>query len=291
MKPTTSITLAVLLALGIAAAPVRAGEPQGRDDDHARHAQNRTPPRSGQERSGRPAVASAVPRGEHAQPRQAAAPAPRVQQHEQASPSAPRIDRRQENRAVPRASVFGAPRSDDLHAHDHGRYGSSGYYYGDHGYYEHNHGRTVIVAPGLDPSYSYGYRPYHPYHPYYAFRPRFRIGFGVFIGYPVAYPYAIYPSPARVYGYYPPPGTVSVAPSYASYGGVSLEIGPPDADVYVDGAYVGRAEDFGPTEPPLTMLPGRHRIELAAPGYETLAFDVDVVPGEVVPYQGALRPY
>ncbi|MGE5243909.1 MAG: PEGA domain-containing protein [Betaproteobacteria bacterium] len=181
-------------------------------------------------------------------------------------------------RAVPRGNIYGTPYRNDS------RYRSRD---DDRG--RDWRGRVYSPRYGYSP---YAYRPYsYGYHPYYTFRPRLRIGFGIYIGYPVAYPYAIYPSPVHVYGYYPPAGTVTVAPSYSSYGGISLEIGPPDADVYVDGEYVGRADDFGPNQPPLTMSPGQHRIELAAPGYETLAFDVDVIPGQVVPYQGTLRAY
>ena len=44
------------------------------------------------------------------------------------------------------------------------------------------------------------------------------------------------------------------------------------------------------TRQPLTLAAGRHSIELQAPGYEPVAFDVDVAPGQVIPYQGALPP-
>jgi len=37
-------------------------------------------------------------------------------------------------------------------------------------------------------------------------------------------------------------------------------------------------------------MAGRHRVELSAPGYEPLSFDVDVVPGQLVPYRGDMQP-
>jgi len=40
----------------------------------------------------------------------------------------------------------------------------------------------------------------------------------------------------------------------------------------------------------LTLTPGRHHIELQAPDREPLAFDVGIVAGEVIPYQGAMQP-
>jgi hypothetical protein len=161
--------------------------------------------------------------------------------------------------------------------------------------------RTVFVDPYRYRSYgygSYGYRSYG-YRPYtYAFRPRLRIGFGIYLGYPVPYsfydPYA-YPAPAPVYGYpapapvYQPPGGVTAAPGYQAYGGVSFDLSPSDATVYVDGSYVGIVSDFSDPSRPLSLSAGPHRVELRAPGYVPMIFDVDIVAGQVLPYRGELR--
>ena len=37
------------------------------------------------------------------------------------------------------------------------------------------------------------------------------------------------------------------------------------------------------------LTPGRHRLEIRQPGYRNLAFDVDVVAGQVLPYQGSMQ--
>jgi len=71
---------------------------------------------------------------------------------------------------------------------------------------------------------------------------------------------------------------------------VSFEITPTTAAVYVDGQYVGTVMDFAPTAQPLTLTPGRHQVDIRAPGYETLVFDADVTPGQVTPFQGTLQP-
>jgi PEGA domain len=167
--------------------------------------------------------------------------------------------------------------------------------------------------------------------PYYSFRPRLSLGFGLWVGFPVAYPYYGYPDygygypypapypypdpygyPASAYpaygGGYPPAsygGYPPSSPSYPAYpaqpqtsvgaqpgqtsGGVSFEITPGTAEVYVDGEYVGTASTFGPSFPPLSLTPGRHNVEVRAPGYQTIAFDADVIPGQVIPYQGAMQ--
>ena len=177
-----------------------------------------------------------------------------------------------------------------------------GYGY-NHGYhnYGYYHGYHSVIVPVV---------PY--YRPYYAFHPHFTIGFGLFVGYPVPYPYYfgapsyVYPYPA--YPAYPPPppydpygaapqygspqyGTSVQPPAQGSYGGISFEITPDDAGIYVDGTYVGVVRDFSPTHQPLTLTPGAHHIELQAQGCQPLTFDTTITGGQVIPYRGALQPY
>jgi hypothetical protein len=123
------------------------------------------------------------------------------------------------------------------------------------------------------------YRPYA-----YTFRPRLRVGFGVFLGYPVAYPsYDPYAYPPA-YGY-------PSASGYGAYGGISLEISPSNASVIVDGQYLGVVYDFYDPGRPLSLGVGRHHISVQAPGYRPLDFDVNIVPGQVLPYRGDLAPF
>lgn len=132
------------------------------------------------------------------------------------------------------------------------------------------------------------------YRPYYSFRPRFRLSFGLFVGYPVIYPTYwydpgwYYAPPVSVDGYGYGDYGVSAAPE-AAYGGISFDITPSNAAVFVDGTYVGTVADFSATNPPLTMAVGTHHIEIRAQGYQTLAFDADVNSREVVPYQGTMQ--
>jgi hypothetical protein len=81
----------------------------------------------------------------------------------------------------------------------------------------------------------------------------------------------------------PQPRTVSNA------GGVSFEISPSDAAVFIDGSYVGTVDQFGPQTEPLKLAPGRHRIELRANGMQPMSFDATITAGQVIPYRGTLQ--
>jgi hypothetical protein len=79
------------------------------------------------------------------------------------------------------------------------------------------------------------------------------------------------------------------ASAQGQYGGLSFQITPANAAVLVDGVYVGTAGQFSATTQPLTLTPGRHHVEMRAEGFETMSFDVNVAPGQVLPYQGTMQ--
>jgi hypothetical protein len=134
--------------------------------------------------------------------------------------------------------------------------------------------------------YSYGYSAYgYPAYGYPAY------------GYPpygdptYRYPAPPYGSPQTPYSAQPSTSTtIEAQPGQGASGGVSFEITPDTADVWVDGNSVGTVGMFGPSAPPLSLAPGRHRIQLKAEGYDSLAFSVDVTPGQVIPYRGTMQP-
>jgi hypothetical protein len=117
----------------------------------------------------------------------------------------------------------------------------------------------------------------------FRFRPRFGVGFGVFLGYPFDYPFY---SPWDYWDY--PVGPLAFPPGQG-YGGVSFSISPGDASVAVDGIVAGSVDQFNDPESPLNLPPGQHHIQVQAPGYRTLEFDVNVEAGRVVPYAGDLQ--
>ena len=164
------------------------------------------------------------------------------------------------------------PRYDDRRG-----YAQPGGGYGRYGY------RGYVRPPHFQP-----YRPFYFSRPYYGFRPHLHIGFGVWLGAPVPYPWAYFGTyRPRVYGFYDQV-YFGVAPGVQQYGGLSFDIQPSDADLYVDGEYVGPVGTFTPYGEPLTLWPGVHRIAIVRDGFRTMEWEVAIQPGQVIPYRGIL---
>jgi len=68
-----------------------------------------------------------------------------------------------------------------------------------------------------------------------------------------------------------------------------LKIKPREAEVYVDGYFVGVVDNFDGMFQRLHLDSGAHRIEIRAPGYEILDFDVRITPEHTTTYTGELK--
>jgi hypothetical protein len=82
-----------------------------------------------------------------------------------------------------------------------------------------------------------------------------------------------------------------VAPGVPVYGGVSFDIQPGDAELYVDDEYVGTIGSFTPNGEPLTLTPGQHRIVVQRDGFRSMEWDVTIQPGQVIPYRGEMERF
>jgi hypothetical protein len=127
-----------------------------------------------------------------------------------------------------------------------------GGYYGRYGYYD-PWGYGYGGYPGGYGGYNGYYGGY--YDPWYG-------------GYP-AYPQSTYTS--------------------SDEGSLKLKLKPRNAEVYVDGYFVGVVDDFDGIFQRLHIESGPHRIEVRAPGFEPLAFDVRITPEHTTTYQGELK--
>ena len=148
------------------------------------------------------------------------------------------------------------------------------------------------------------YRSYRHY-PYPYYYPRF--GLGLHYGYPgyygLGYPWYGYPYYGYGYGYpyygygygypggygYGYSGSVTAAPGQV-YGRVRIQNAPGNAQVFVDGNYVGIVDDIDGARAGLSLDAGVHRIEIRANGLETVTFDVNLQAGQTITYRAHMQP-
>jgi hypothetical protein len=94
------------------------------------------------------------------------------------------------------------------------------------------------------------------------------------------------------YGYfgdvYAPPDSRYPAENMPN-GFLHLELEPRNAQVHIDGFYVGTVDDFRRVIPGRSVEAGPHRVELRASGYQTAAFDVLILPNETITYRADLE--
>jgi hypothetical protein len=74
-------------------------------------------------------------------------------------------------------------------------------------------------------------------------------------------------------------------PDIEPSGYLRLDVHPGNAQVYIDGYYVGTVDDFNGPGPGRAVDARPHRVEIRAAGFETLTFDVRVAPNETIAYR------
>jgi hypothetical protein len=97
-------------------------------------------------------------------------------------------------------------------------------------------------------------------------------------GYGYAYGYGAYPYGYQPYGY-------GYSSASTRYGSVRIQGAPRDAAVYADGYYVGIVDDFDGALQHLNLDAGPHQIEIRAPGFPPIVFDVNVQSGRTITYR------
>ena len=106
-------------------------------------------------------------------------------------------------------------------------------------------------------------------------------------GYSSSYAYGLpWSDPGlSTYGYAPYP-----LDSQGPTGGLRLKIEPAHAQVFVDGYYAGIVDDFDGHFQHLDLTSGSHHVEVRAPGYQPLEFDISIQLHHTVVYRGTLVP-
>jgi hypothetical protein len=151
--------------------------------------------------------------------------------------------------------------------------------------------RGGYTRPSVYNNYYYYPRRSHPY------------GYGAFgLGYFYYDPYRWHPRGYSVYagpgsgyygggyygsGYY---GSGPYRRGFSSFdlGELRLRVSPRHAQVFIDGYYAGIVDDFDGIIQSMKLEEGPYRIEIVAPGYEPLQFDVRILPGQKITYRGDL---
>jgi len=109
-----------------------------------------------------------------------------------------------------------------------------------------------------------------PYRPY-VYRPSWSIG--IYYGSGGYYPYG-----------YTPDGYFNPIPGHY-YGGVRITGAPHEARVFADGYFVGVVDDFDGIFQHLNLETGPHHVEIVLDGYQPVAFDVNIRPGETITFR------
>ena len=169
---------------------------------------------------------------------------------------------------------------------------------------QHRGGRAVprgsvrVYRPSVvvGPRYYGGYRSYAP-----------RVNFSFFYGRPGYFGSYIYGSPFYAYGYpyygagygypaygYPSYGYAPYGYGYGGYsgrpyGGLRIDLPQRDAEVYVDGYFVGVVDNFDGVMQQANIEAGPHRIEIRSPEFEPIEFNVNIEPGRTITYRGSMR--
>ena len=73
------------------------------------------------------------------------------------------------------------------------------------------------------------------------------------------------------------------------WGRVRIKVKPRDAEVFVDGYFAGRVDDFDGVFQRLHVDPGPHRFEIRAEGYQPLMFELLIQPDRSMTYEGELK--
>jgi PEGA domain len=260
----TTLALAAFLAAPAGAQERERRRPNQNDNNNNSQSEQSAPEQRTRARGDAAARDRAIPRSqprEEAQAPQAQAPRADLSRQEQARAADQRRadDNRRDNNNR---------RNDDNRRYDNNyRYDTRGYAYGTRRYDTRNRYYYYFPAPRVIHPTVIHVVPYRPY----VYHPSFSLG--VYYGSGGYYPYGYTPR-----GYYEPiPGR--------PYGGVRITGAPRDARVFADGYFVGIVDDFDGIFQHINLEAGPHHIEVEWGGYQPIAFDVYVRPGETTTFR------
>jgi PEGA domain len=134
-----------------------------------------------------------------------------------------------------------------------------------------------VVVQSSSVYHPYFYRPYYHY-PYY---------------YPYYYPYFYAPFYASFYGpWFYAQFPIGYPPYYGYYdnsGAARIQVTPREAQVFIDGYFVGTVDEFDGTFQRLHVAPGEHELTIYLEGYRTIRQKVLFRPGATLKIAHAME--
>jgi hypothetical protein len=177
----------------------------------------------------------------------------------------------------------GAPALAQRGGHGGGGGGSHGGYHGgsggSHGSYSGGY-RGAYHGSSFRGYWGGGFRGGFRYRPYYWWGPLWGWNWGW--GYPFYSSWWWWGGP-----WYGPAGYVAVSPgdgygygAMRRFAAVKTDVRPEEAEVWLDGKYIGAADDFDGTPDYLYLKPGKYHLDFKTPGWEEYGVDLSVKAGE-----------
>ena len=78
-------------------------------------------------------------------------------------------------------------------------------------------------------------------------------------------------------------------PIYEPTGAIRLKVKPREAEVFVDGYYVGLVNEFDGVFQRLRLEPGPKQLKIRSPGFRTLIVEVRIIAGRTVTYEARMQ--
>ncbi len=146
---------------------------------------------------------------------------------------------------------------------------------------------------GGRPGYGYGHGGYrHGYYPGNYYRGAYWGGYGFYPWYVSTWWWWGSPYWGWGWNWWPPQSYVvaeDAAYGRVRFAAVKTDVSPEESEVWLDGQYVGTADDFDGYPDYLYLKPGKYHLEFKVVGYEPVSVDLEVTRGELTAIDQKLK--
>jgi hypothetical protein len=155
------------------------------------------------------------------------------------------------------------------------------------------HGGAHPPGGGYHPGYGHGYGHGYGY-PHNYYHGAYWGGYGFYPWYVSTWWWWGSPYWGWGWNWWPPYGydygvTANALYGAARFAAVKTDVNPEESEVWLDGQYVGTADDFDGYPDYLYLKPGKYHLEFKVVGYEPASVDVEVARGEITKIDQSLK--